>query len=181
MRKDLIAMAAQAEAQGRILTDTIGDTELFKRNLLASMPKPKLTDYMVDSLVWLALYGFVTALTYLLLGGAWECRYDAVWLVLCVIVLMPSAWLLQRLVPTSWLAETDKGVQYALTVTALLVLCLLEIRLLYRWPYPILPHVGLPNVVAVVLFAVLTLALRTWRTNRYNKMAAARPWREITG
>lgn len=53
IRKDLIAMAAQAEARRDYLPSVIGDVEVFKRNLLASMPRPKLADYMADSLVWL--------------------------------------------------------------------------------------------------------------------------------
>ena len=39
IRKDLIAMAAQAEARRDYLPSVIGDVEVFKRNLLASMPK----------------------------------------------------------------------------------------------------------------------------------------------
>ena len=52
IRKDLIAMAAQAEARRDYLPSVIGDVDVFKRNLLASMPKPKFADYMADSLVW---------------------------------------------------------------------------------------------------------------------------------
>lgn len=40
IRKDLIAMAAQAEARRDYLPSVIGDVEVFKRNLLASMPDP---------------------------------------------------------------------------------------------------------------------------------------------
>ncbi len=50
VRKDLIAMAAQAEARRDYLPSVIGDVEVFKRNLLASMPKPKLADYMQTAL-----------------------------------------------------------------------------------------------------------------------------------
>ena len=57
VRKDLIAMAASAEADGQYLPAVIGDVDAFKRNLLASMPQPKLIDYMLDSLVWLCLFG----------------------------------------------------------------------------------------------------------------------------
>lgn len=39
IRKDLIAMAAQAEARRDYLPSVIGDVDVFKRNLLASMPK----------------------------------------------------------------------------------------------------------------------------------------------
>ena len=46
IRKDLIAMAAQAEARRDYLPSVIGDVDVFKRNLLASMPRPKLADYM---------------------------------------------------------------------------------------------------------------------------------------
>lgn len=53
IRKDLIAMAAQAEARHDYLPSVIGDVDVFKRNLLASMPKPKFADYMADSLVCL--------------------------------------------------------------------------------------------------------------------------------
>ncbi|MCI6896264.1 MAG: hypothetical protein MR833_05640, partial [Gemmiger formicilis] len=49
VRKDLIAMAAQAEARRDYLPSVIGDVEVFKVNLLASMPRPKLADYMADS------------------------------------------------------------------------------------------------------------------------------------
>ena len=49
IRKDLIAMAAQAEARHDYLPSVIGDVDVFKRNLLASMPKPKFADYMAGS------------------------------------------------------------------------------------------------------------------------------------
>lgn len=77
VRKDLIAMAAHAEAEDKPLTDVIGDTELFKRNLLANMPRPKFVDYMVDSLVWLGVFGLAVSATHLLLSGPWDCYYDA--------------------------------------------------------------------------------------------------------
>ena len=51
--------------------------------------------------------------------------------------------------------------------------------LLYRWVYPALPNIGVPNVIATALFAVLTLVLRGWRTRRYNQLADARPWRDV--
>ena len=37
------------------------------------------------------------------------------------------------------------------------------------------------KLLAVVnaLFAVLTLALRAWRTHRCNQLADARPWRDV--
>ena len=64
VRKDLIAMAAQAEARRDYLPSVIGDVEIFKRNLLASMPRPKLADYMADSLVWLCTFALVSTATY---------------------------------------------------------------------------------------------------------------------
>lgn len=42
VRKDLIAMAASAEADGQYLPAVIGDVETFKLDLLASIPHPKL-------------------------------------------------------------------------------------------------------------------------------------------
>ena len=110
VRKDLIAMAAQAEARRDYLPSVIGDVDVFKRNLLASMPKPKFADYMADSLVWLCTFALVSTATYTVLGRPWDCYYDAVWLVLCIAIMMPSAWLLQRIVPAEWAASTEKGV-----------------------------------------------------------------------
>ena len=100
IRKDLIAMAAQAEARRDYLPSVIGDVEVFKRNLLASMPRPKLADYMADSLVWLCTFALASTATYTVMGRAWDCYYDAVWLVLCIAIMMPSAWLLQRMCGT---------------------------------------------------------------------------------
>lgn len=40
IRKDLIAMAAQAEARRDYLPSVIGDVEVFKRNLLQACPNP---------------------------------------------------------------------------------------------------------------------------------------------
>lgn len=89
IRKDLIAMAAQAEARRDYLPSVIGDVEVFKRNLLASMPKPKLADYMADSLVWLCTFALVSTATYTVMGRpvglplrrglacALHCHYDA--------------------------------------------------------------------------------------------------------
>ena len=99
IRKDLIAMAAQAEARHDYLPSVIGDVDVFKRNLLASMPKPKFADYMADSLVWLCTFALASTATYTVLGRPWDCHYDAVWLVLCIAIMMPSAWLLHRIVP----------------------------------------------------------------------------------
>lgn len=122
VRKDLIAMAAQAEARRDYLPSVIGDVEIFKRNLLASMPRPKLADYMADSLVWLCTFALVSTATYTVMGRAWDCYYDAVWLVLCIAIMMPSAWLLQRIVPAEWAASTEKGVRYgAITATMMLL------------------------------------------------------------
>lgn len=179
VRKDLIAMAARAEANGRYLPAAIGDVDEFKRDLLASMPRPKLADYMLDSLVWLCLFGLAVSLTHLLLGGPWDCYYDAAMLGLCIVVMMPSAWLLQRLVPSAWLAA-GKGGLYSASQAALLVVWFALFSLLYRWVYPALPNIGVPNAVATALFAVLYVALRAWRTHRCNQMAEARPWRAVT-
>ena len=65
VRKDLIAMAASAEADGQYLPAVIGDVETFKLDLLASIPHPKLIDYMLDSLVWMCIYGLAMSTTYL--------------------------------------------------------------------------------------------------------------------
>lgn len=178
VRKDLIAMAASAEADGQYLPAVIGDVDAFKRDLLASMPRPKLIDYMLDSLVWLCLFGLAVSLTHLLLGGPWDCYYDAAMLGICIIVMMPSAWLLKRLVPSAWLTA-DKGGLYGAAQAAVLVVWLVLFSLLYRWVYPALPNIGVPNVIATALFAVLTLVLRGWRTRRYNQLADARPWRDV--
>ncbi|MBD8953366.1 MAG: hypothetical protein EGR85_12690 [Subdoligranulum sp.] len=180
VRKDLIAMAASAEADGQYLPAVIGDVDAFKRNLLASMPQPKLIDYMLDSLVWLCLYGLAVSLTHLLLGGPWDCYYDAAMLGICIVVMMPSAWLLKRLVPSAWLTA-DKGGLYGAAQAAVLVVWLVLFSLLYRWVYPALPNIGVPNVIATALFAVITLVLRGWRTRRYNQLADARPWRDVVG
>lgn len=178
VRKDLIAMAASAEADGQYLPAVIGDVDAFKRDLLASMPRPKLIDYMLDSLVWLCLFGLAISLTHLLLGGPWDCYYDAAMLGICIVVMMPSAWLLKRLVPSAWLTA-DKGGLYGAAQAAVLVVWLVLFSLLYRWVYPALPNIGVPNVIATALFAVITLVLRGWRTRRYNQLADARPWRDV--
>ena len=178
VRKDLIAMAASAEADGQYLPAVIGDVDAFKRNLLASMPQPKLIDYMLDSLVWLCLFGLAVSLTHLLLGGPWDCYYDAAMLGICIVVMMPSAWLLKRLVPSAWLTA-DKGGLYGAAQAAVLVVWLVLFSLLYRWVYPALPNIGVPNVIATALFAVITLVQRGWRTRRYNQLADARPWRDV--
>lgn len=178
VRKDLIAMAASAEADGQYLPAVIGDVEAFKLDLLASIPHPKLIDYMLDSLVWMCIYGLAVSLTHLLLGGPWDCYYDAAMLVLCVAVMMPSAWLMQHIIPQSWLT-TGRGKRYGAAQGAILVVWFALFGLLYRWVYPALPNIGIPNVIATVLFAVLTLALRAWRTRRYNQLADARPWRNM--
>ena len=46
------------------------------------MPKPKLADYMADSLVWLCTFALVSTATYTVKAFANDCYYDAVWLVL---------------------------------------------------------------------------------------------------
>ena len=90
VRKDLIAMAASAEADGQYLPAVIGDVETFKLDLLASIPHPKLIDYMLDSLVWMCIYGLAMSTTYLLLRGAWDSHFDAAMLGICIVVMMPS-------------------------------------------------------------------------------------------
>lgn len=179
VRKDLIAMAANAEVDGQYLPAVIGDVDAFKLDLLASIPRPRLLDYMLDSLVWMCIYGLAMSLTYLLMRGAWDSHFDAATLGLCIVVMMPSAWLMQHIVPTSWLSY-GKGLRYGSAQAALLALWLVEFGLIYTWVYPVLPNIGIPNIIAAVLFAVLTLALRAWRTRRYNQMAEARPWRAVT-
>ena len=69
VRKDLITMAAQAEARRDYLPSVIGDVDVFKRNLLASMPKPKFADYMADSLVWLCTVALASTATFTVLGS----------------------------------------------------------------------------------------------------------------
>ena len=97
---------------------------------------------------------------------------------ICIVVMMPSAWLLQRLVPSAWLTA-DKGGLYGAAQAAVLVVWFVLFILLYRWVYPALPNIGVPNVIATALFAVITLVLRGWRTRRYNQLADARPWRDV--
>ncbi|WP_455501220.1 hypothetical protein [Gemmiger sp.] len=181
VRKDLIAMAAHAEAEDKPLTDVIGDTELFKRNLLANMPRPKFVDYMVDSLVWLGVFGLAVSATHLLLSGPWDCYYDAAWLVLCIVIMMPSAWLLQRIVPAEWAASTEKGVRYGVITAAMMGLWFVEFWFVDKWITPLLPAVGLPNVVAFVLFGAALAGLWTWRNRRRNELAEKRPWRDVIG
>lgn len=142
IRKDLIAMAAQAEARRDYLPSVIGDVEVFKRNLLASMPRPKLADYMADSLVWLCTFALVSTATYTVLGRPWDCHYDAVWLVLCIAIMMPSAWLLQRIVPAEWAASTEKGVRYGVITAAMLFLWFVVFWFVDKWITPLLPAVG---------------------------------------
>ena len=178
VRKDLIAMAASAEADGQYLPAVIGDVDAFKRGLLASMPQPKLLDYMLDSLVWLCLFGLAVSLTHLLLWGPWDCYYDAAMLGICIVVMMHSAWLLKRLVPSAWLTA-DKGGLYGAAQAAVVLEVGSSGENVYRWVYPALPNVGIPNIIATALFAVLTLVLRGWRTRRYNQLADARPWRDV--
>lgn len=139
IRKDLIAMAAQAEARRDYLPSVIGDVEVFKRNLLASMPRPKLADYMADSLVWLCTFALVSTATYTVLGRPWDCHYDAVWLVLCIAIMMPSAWLLQRIVPAEWAASTEKGVRYGVITAAMLFLWFVVFWFVDKWITPLLP------------------------------------------
>ena len=157
IRKDLIAMAAQAEARRDYLPSVIGDVDVFKRNLLASMPKPK----------------------FAVIGRPWDCHYDAVWLVLCIAIMMPSAWLLQRIVPAEWAASTEKGVRYGAITAAMLFLWFVEFWLVDKWITPLLPAVGLPNLAAVILFGAALAALLIWRNHRRNELAEKRPWRDV--
>ena len=177
--KDLIAMAAQAEARRDYLPSVIGDVEVFKRNLLASMPRPKLADYMADSLVWLCTFALVSTATYTVLGRPWDCYYDAVWLVLCIAIMMPSAWLLQRIVPAEWAASTEKGVRYGVITAAMLFLWFVVFWFVDKWITPLLPAVGLPNLAAVILFGAALAALLVWRNHRRNEVAEKRPWRDV--
>ena len=179
IRKDLIAMAAQAEARRDYLPSVIGDVEVFKRNLLASMPRPKLADYMADSLVWLCTFALASTATYTVLGRPWDCHYDAVWLVLCIAIMMPSAWLLQRIVPAEWAASTEKGVRYGAITAAMMLLWFVEFWLVDKWITPLLPAVGLPNLAAVILFGAALAALLIWRNHRRNELAEKRPWRDV--
>ena len=91
--------------------------ETFKLDLLASIPHPKLIDYMLDSLVWMCIYGLAMSTTYLLLRGAWDSHFDAAMLGICIVVMMPSAWLMQRIVPASWLSY-GKGLRYGSAQTS---------------------------------------------------------------
>ena len=179
VRKDLIAMAAQAEAQQDFLPSLIGDVEVFKLHLLASMPKPKFADYMADSLVWLCTFALASTATYTVLGRPWDCHYDFVWLVLCIAVMMPSAWLLQRIVPAEWAASTEKGVRYGVITAAMLFLWFVVFWFVDKWITPLLPAVGLPNLAAVILFGAALAALLFWRNRRRNELAEKHPWRDV--
>ena len=165
IRKDLIAMAAQAEARRDYLPSVIGDVDVFKRNLLASMPKPKFAE--------------ASTATYTVLGRPWDCHYDAVWLVLCIAIMMPSAWLLQRIVPAEWAASTEKGVRYGAITAAMMLLWFVEFWFVDKWITPLLPAVGLPNLAAVILFGAALAALLIWRNHRRNELAEKRPWRDV--
>ena len=179
IRKDLIAMAAQAEARRDYLPSVIGDVDVFKRNLLASMPKPKFADYMADSLIWLGFYSLVVSAMGLLFKGPWDCYYDAVWLVLCIAIMMPSAWFLQRIVPAEWAASTEKGVRYGAITAAMLFLWFVVFWFVDKWITPLLPAVGLPNLAAAILFGAALAALLIWRNHRRNELAEKRPWRDV--
>ena len=172
-------MAAQAEARRDYLPSVIGDVDVFKRNLLASMPKPKFADYMADSLVWLCTFALVSTATYTVFGRPWDYHYDAVWLVLCIAIMMPSAWLLQRIVPAEWAASTEKGVRYGAITAAMMLLWFVEFWLVDKWVTPLLPTVGLPNLAAVILFGAALAALLIWRNHRRNELAEKRPWRDV--
>ena len=111
VRKDLIAMAASAEAGGQFLPAVIGDVDAFKRGLLASMPQPKLVDYMLDSLVWLCLFGLAVSLTHLLLWGPWDCYYDAAMLAKFdeIVASRHLPWRLEDLLPKVLTAGEKAG------------------------------------------------------------------------
>lgn len=168
-----------SEARRDYLPSVIGDVDVFKRNLLASMPKPKFADYMADSLVWLCTFALVSTATYTVMGRPWDCHYDAVWLVLCIAIMMPSAWLLQRIVPAEWAASTEKGVRYGAITAAMMLLWFVEFWLVDKWITPLLPAVGLPNLAAVILFGAALAALLIWRNHRRNELAEKRPWRDV--
>ena len=168
-----------SEARHDYLPSVIGDVDVFKRNLLASMPKPKFADYMADSLVWLCTFALASTATYTVLGRPWDCHYDAVWLVLCIAIMMPSAWLLQRIVPAEWAASTEKGVRYGAITAAMLFLWFVVFWFVDKWITPLLPAVGLPNLAAVILFGAALAVLLFWRNRRRNELAEKHPWRDV--
>lgn len=120
-----------------------------------------------------------SAATYTVLGRPWDCYYDAVWLVLCIAIMMPSAWLLQRIVPAEWAASTEKGVRYGAITAAMMLLWFVEFWLVDKWVTPLLPTVGLPNLAAVILFGAALAALLVWRNHRRNELAEKHPWRDV--
>lgn len=113
------------------------------------------------------------------MGRPWDCHYDAVWLVLCIAIMMPSAWLLQRIVPAEWAASTEKGVRYGAITAAMMFLWFVEFWFVDKWITPLLPAVGLPNLAAVILFGAALAALLIWRNHRRNELAEKRPWRDV--
>ena len=154
VRKDLIAMAASAEADGRIPA-----RRHRRRGGVQAEPAGQHAQAQADRLHgWTAWCGCARLRSGLrprpicVLGGPWDCYYDAVWLVLCIAMMMPSAWLLQRIVPAEWRPLPQKGVRYgahysrhdAFVVCGVLVRRQMGLR-------RCCPTVGLPNVVAVVL------------------------------
>lgn len=143
------------------------------------MPKPKFADYMADSLVWLCTFALASTATYTVLGRPWDCHYDAVWLVLCIAIMMPSAWLLQRIVPAEWAASTEKGVRYGAITAAMLFLWFVVFWFVDKWITPLLPAVGLPNLAAVILFGAALAVLLFWRNRRRNELAEKHPWRDV--
>ena len=98
---------------------------------------------------------------------------------LCIAIMMPSAWLLQRIVPAEWAASTEKGVRYGAITAAMMLLWFVEFWLVDKWITPLLPAVGLPNLAAVILFGAALAALLVWRNHRRNELAAKRPWRDV--
>lgn len=93
--------------------------------------------------------------------------------------MMPSAWLLQRIVPAEWAASTEKGVRYGAITAAMMLLWFVEFWFVDKWVTPLLPTVGLPNLAAVILFGAALAVLLIWRNHRRNELAEKRPWRDV--
>ena len=134
---------------------------------------------LADSLVWLCTFALASTATYTVLGRPWDCHYDAVWLVLCIAIMMPSAWLLQRIVPAEWAASTEKGVRCGAITAAMLFLWFVVFWFVDKWITPLLPAVGLPNLAAVILFGAALAVLLFWRNRRRNELAEKHPWRDV--
>lgn len=61
----------------------------------------------------------------------------------------------------------------------MLFLWFVEFWFVDKWITPLLPAVGLPNLVAVILFGAALAALLIWRNHRRNELAEKRPWRDV--